>query len=335
MADDLKKLLIETPVDKLVILAKQKRGITVQEAARLLDATEQQVEDWTRVLEEHGMLKLEFPVAGPPRIAPVAIPQARLVKKVEEFRQRRAEIEMLAKSYSEKGESDRQISLRFVPVEHELYSRLKDAEDGIKSLDTLKGMEKKMESDISEFEKEKDKIIEESSELEKRTSELMKKIDYVKASSQDLASDIGDVLSDMESRGKNAKILGAEQKNIEGELAALNKEIRMVSALAGGRKETFAKKLSRLFSVKKRARKADRKQDTESEKARIQPSERKVAEKQPSSERKRIERLISPKRKKNRKRIHKNKARRANAFRKGKRKGANRKNQKVRRKSRK
>lgn len=275
-SENLKKLLIETPVDRLVVLAKQKRGITVPEAAKLLGASEQQVEEWTRILEEHGMLRIEFPMAGPLKIVPATIPQAKLAKKVEEFKTRKAEIEMLAKTYSEQSkDAEKQVNLKFVPIENELFSRLKEVESGIKSLGILKGIEKKMESDISEFEREKEKILIEGGELEKRSSEIMKKIDSAKASSQDLAADIGDVLADMEKSGKNAKMLKSEQKNIEAETAALNKEIKIVSMLASGRKETLAKRISRLFRGKKNRKK------TSAEKVSMKPAAQKTDDAQP------------------------------------------------------
>lgn len=253
MADEkMKKLLIETPVDKLVILAKQKRGITVSEAAKLLGASEQQVEEWTRILEERGLLKLEFPVVGPPKIVPAMIPPAKFSRKIEEFAQRKEEIEMLAQNYLEQSrETEKQFSLKFVPVERELYGRLKEVEGSIKALGMLSGMEKKMESDISKFEEEKAEVQKEAEEIEKRASHAMKNIDSVKSSSEDLASDIGEALADMQKREKGVRILSDEQKRIEGEMAALDKEIRIVSALAARKPgKTLMGKISGLIRGK-------------------------------------------------------------------------------------
>lgn len=254
--ENLKKLLIETPVDKLVILAKQKRGITVADAARLLGISEQQVEEWTRILEEHGILKLEFPVVGPPKIIPAAFSEARLTKKVEEFKERKAQIEMLAETYLEKSkESEKQINMKFVPVEEELYSKLKDLEGNIKYLNALKKVERKMKDEIMDFEKEKDKILKESGDAEKKTSDIMKKIDSVKASSQDLASDVADALSEMKEQEKTTTVLSGEQRKIEGEITALNREIKIISALAGKKPyDDFAKKISKLFRKKPEAK---------------------------------------------------------------------------------
>lgn len=253
----LKKLLIETPVDKLVILAKQKRGITVSEAAKLLGSSERQVEEWTRILEERGLLKLEFPVVGPPKIVPALIPPAKFSKKIEEFAQRKEEIEMLAKDYLEQSRGmEKQLSMKFVPVERELYGRLREVEGSIKSLGALAGMEKKMESDISRFEEEKAEVLKEADEVEGRASRAMKNIDSVKSSAQDLASDIAEALGDMGKKEKNIRMLSEEQKRIEGEMAALDKEVRIVSALAARKPgKGIVKKLSGLIRGKKKKQK--------------------------------------------------------------------------------
>ncbi|MBU3958020.1 MAG: helix-turn-helix domain containing protein [Nanoarchaeota archaeon] len=251
--ENLKKLLIETSVDKLVILARQKRGITVSEAAKLLGTSERQIEEWTRILEEHNLLKLAFPIAGPPKIIPVAVSQAKFSRKLEEFKQRKAEIETLAEGYlGQTKETEKLMNLKFVPVEEELYERLKELEGSIKYLGALKGMEKKMDSDISEFEREKDSILKESGELEKKTSEITKKIDSVTATSQDMAADVAEALADMQKQGKGMKVLEGTQKKIEDEITALEKEMRIVSALAdNARKKSFMGKLSGLFGRKK------------------------------------------------------------------------------------
>lgn len=252
-SENFKKVLIETSVDKLVILARQKRGITVAEAAKLLGTSEQQIEEWTRILEEHMMLKLAFPVVGPPKIVPVAISEAKFSKKLEEFKQRKAEIETLAEGYlGQAKETEKMMSLKFVPVEEKLYEKLRELEGDIKYLNTLKVMEKKMDSDISRFEREKDSILKESGELEKKTSEITKEIDSVSTTSQDMAADVAEALMDMQKQGKSVKVLEGVQKKIENEIAALEKEMKIVSTLADRSKQSFMGKLSGMFDHKKK-----------------------------------------------------------------------------------
>ncbi len=65
---ELKKLFLETDVDKLIELIEKKKRLSIKEAARALGEDENVIEDWIRILEEHGYLKISYPVVGSPVI---------------------------------------------------------------------------------------------------------------------------------------------------------------------------------------------------------------------------------------------------------------------------
>ncbi len=54
------ELLITTGVDALVRLVKEKQKIELDEASSLLNIPQETIEDWTRVLEEEGILRIEY-----------------------------------------------------------------------------------------------------------------------------------------------------------------------------------------------------------------------------------------------------------------------------------
>jgi DNA repair exonuclease SbcCD ATPase subunit len=54
------ELLITTGVDALVRLVKEKQRIELEEASGILNIPQETIEDWTRVLEEEGILKMEY-----------------------------------------------------------------------------------------------------------------------------------------------------------------------------------------------------------------------------------------------------------------------------------
>ncbi|MFN7991865.1 MAG: hypothetical protein U0R44_06960 [Candidatus Micrarchaeia archaeon] len=54
------ELLITTGVDALVRLAKEKQRIELEEASSILNIPQETIEDWARVLEEEGILKIEY-----------------------------------------------------------------------------------------------------------------------------------------------------------------------------------------------------------------------------------------------------------------------------------
>lgn len=59
---------IQTKIDRLYFLVKQKETIKVSEAAKTLGVPEDTVKEWGEILEEHDMIKLHYPIAGKPSI---------------------------------------------------------------------------------------------------------------------------------------------------------------------------------------------------------------------------------------------------------------------------
>lgn len=258
---ELKKLLIETPVDKLVILAKRKNGITSSEAAKLLGVSESQVEDWVRILEGHDLLKLEFPPIGEPKIVPAKFTPERLSKKVEEFRKRKAEIETLAATYEERvGGAERRFSEKFVPLEEQLYAKLKEVENYLRALRMLSAKERKLERDIAKFEKTKSLVLKETEDVEARTGKTTEKIDEARAYAQDLEKELGTTFEELGKHDKEIKILEEDQQKLEEELTALNKEIKIVSSLAAKKPSVpLIKKLASILHGEKKRKKLARK----------------------------------------------------------------------------
>lgn len=54
------ELLITTGVDALVRLVKEKQKLELEEASTILNIPQETIEDWTRVLEEEGILRIEY-----------------------------------------------------------------------------------------------------------------------------------------------------------------------------------------------------------------------------------------------------------------------------------
>ncbi len=57
---------VETDVDKLYEIVREKGIIKVKEAAKLLGIDTEQVEEWGRILEEHKLVRLRYPPVGEP-----------------------------------------------------------------------------------------------------------------------------------------------------------------------------------------------------------------------------------------------------------------------------
>jgi len=64
-------IILETDVDKLLKIIEEKETISVDNLAKMLNVSEEKVEGWAKVLEEHGLIKLEYPPFGKPLLKAV------------------------------------------------------------------------------------------------------------------------------------------------------------------------------------------------------------------------------------------------------------------------
>ncbi|RLJ06411.1 MAG: hypothetical protein DRP13_00910 [Candidatus Aenigmatarchaeota archaeon] len=59
---------IETEIDKLFSLVKKKGIVGFSEAAKKFSVSENEVEEWAKILEEHKLVKLHYPIGKEPEI---------------------------------------------------------------------------------------------------------------------------------------------------------------------------------------------------------------------------------------------------------------------------
>jgi CBS domain-containing protein len=55
---------IETGIDKLLELVEQRGKISTDEASKLLKVDIKMIEDWASILDDHNLIKLEYPIIG-------------------------------------------------------------------------------------------------------------------------------------------------------------------------------------------------------------------------------------------------------------------------------
>lgn len=75
-----KVIYLETSVDKLLDLVKKEKVIKFSDAAKKLNVNEKQIEEWGKILEDHKLIELDYPVVG----KPVLIFREKSVKKIKE-----------------------------------------------------------------------------------------------------------------------------------------------------------------------------------------------------------------------------------------------------------
>jgi CBS domain-containing protein len=64
-------IILETDIDKLLKIIEEKDAIAIDALAATLKVGEDKVEGWGRTLEEHGLVKMEYPPFGKPRLKAV------------------------------------------------------------------------------------------------------------------------------------------------------------------------------------------------------------------------------------------------------------------------
>lgn len=62
------EFFIETSIDKLINLLKEKKRLKLSYAARALKLSQKKIDDWVFMLEDRGIVELKYPVLGEPEI---------------------------------------------------------------------------------------------------------------------------------------------------------------------------------------------------------------------------------------------------------------------------
>jgi hypothetical protein len=79
---------IETEIDRLYKLVKERGSIKVSEAAKNIGVSEDTVRKWGEVLEEHKLIELHYPIAGKPSLG-IRRPKLLKGKRVKEKKPRK------------------------------------------------------------------------------------------------------------------------------------------------------------------------------------------------------------------------------------------------------
>jgi len=229
----LRQLLIETDVDKLVNLIAQKGKVSMKDASKRLGIKASQIEDWAKVLEEHGLVKIVYPFVGDPRIELATIPVDR---KVREFGDRKEQLkartEQLVKKTAEVKLEVRMTDVDFKKLDKELREKLADAQKRMNEMKGLGELKRSTDADMARWQEMGKHVAEKTTQLESQSKALSGDIMVMQDTVDKMDAGINRALAACEQHGGNIRSLEGEKKNIEYEIALLDKEIRLVSALA-------------------------------------------------------------------------------------------------------
>ena len=135
---EIKDMMIETPIDKLIKIVKEREKISVSEMAKELGVSQTQIEDWVRILEERDFIELRYPTMGEPVIILKRVTESKVNKKEKKFEKEKEKIDKKTEKFEEKiTETEKKIEVtdrEVSEMEKELHKRIENVEKNIKML---------------------------------------------------------------------------------------------------------------------------------------------------------------------------------------------------------
>ncbi|MFH1470378.1 MAG: hypothetical protein ABIF01_01395 [Candidatus Micrarchaeota archaeon] len=225
-------LLISTGVDNLIRLVHDAGRIELKEAAKHLGLSSGSVEEWARVLEEEGLIKLEYQLTKIFLIWVGTSPKD-LARKSEQLADKKAElakdIETMIVRLGARGEELDKIEGEFRKV-----TELLDPKFG--------GLKRRLDA-LREIEKEKDSIFDSHVARMEHAKEEYRKLNVTLGMDEGRAAEMQEKLKEVQ--GSIEKIepelaaLGPMRKNITELVARLSQEAKMVSGALSEHREAL------------------------------------------------------------------------------------------------
>lgn len=229
------ELLITTGVDALVRLIKEKKRIELTVASQLLDIQPQTLEEWSRILEEEGILKIEYSLTKIffLWVEPTA---EQVVAERAEFYEDKKSVEQEIKSLRTTLEPEitalETLKANFSKLYDTLYPRLVEIE---KTLDTLTSKET---AAVQPY-------LEKVRETQNRISELKSSVSEIKTELEDVSTQ---VISKPEASEKNGEKFDTLRKDFE----RLRKELEDLHEKAKNASYSVPSEMPQVSDIKKK-----------------------------------------------------------------------------------
>jgi len=60
--------MVETDIDKLIKILDKKKAINIGDLSKELNISMDRLENWAKILEDHGLIEIEYPIIGLPKL---------------------------------------------------------------------------------------------------------------------------------------------------------------------------------------------------------------------------------------------------------------------------
>ncbi len=206
--------IIETGVDKLVTLVKERGRIAMTDVAKELGVSTTVIQEWVDFLEEEGIISVEY------KLTKAYLVERKLTRK---------EVDAKAKEFISKKDvfvRKAEVSLSFLEKQAEDLKKVKSEFDKLKSelgleLDTVREDLKELEKYQqlrSELQKQ---VSDQKSEAKTKIEEFTREIDREQKKYEELVSDIARGRDELDREKKEAKSIEEGEKILNKKLAEL------------------------------------------------------------------------------------------------------------------
>ncbi len=217
--------VIETGVDKLVNIVKERGKIALVDAAKELGVSTTVIQEWVDFLEEEGIISVEYKLTKPYLV------DRKLTKK---------EVEVKAKEFASRKEvfvRKAEVSLSFLEKQAEELRKIKSEFDKVKNelgleLDTVRNelneLEKyqKLKSDLKkQIEEQKDEAKTKIEELAKEISREQKRYSELIADVQKEKEELSKEKEEARSIQESEKILNKKLLELKGTVVSIEKRV--------------------------------------------------------------------------------------------------------------
>lgn len=176
--------LIQTGVDKLVVLVRKNKRIAIAEAAKQLGVSTVVVEEWADFLEEESIISVEYKFTTP-YLVERRLSKEEIVKKEREFGGkkeafvRKAEVTLAL--LDRESSAFQKIKDQFEDIKKNLGSEIKKVKGDLKELEKYEDLKNNIDVKIAEqqnqFKEKIEQIDRQIGREEKRYADLLKEID--------------------------------------------------------------------------------------------------------------------------------------------------------------
>lgn len=146
-------MTLETKIDKFVELVIERGRITLNEAARMLDITLEQAEEWAKILNQHKSetgIELHYPSVGEPElVATFAKKKEEITEKVSELKEASEDLSFILEESSKEAE---EITRKPLPTKDEFQNLTKRLDEKLSNLKKIETEFEKIKSEISTIE---------------------------------------------------------------------------------------------------------------------------------------------------------------------------------------